>query len=90
VTTFYFLAFIASVLVVGSAIGLALFVLLAEQVHRRGVLDGQRQAERAHGYPASAPLPRRWLLVDRKPPPADPLVLRVMPQAAPRVLDHMP
>ena len=54
----------------GPFVGLALFLLLGEGAHRRGVLAGQAQAELAHGW-HPAPVERRrgddlWARVDRQ------------------------
>jgi hypothetical protein len=53
-------------------VGTVLHLLLAQSTYRRGVLDGQRQAELVHGLPPTLvdvrrPGHDRWALLDRPP-----------------------
>lgn len=62
---------IAGVWLVGSGVGVGLFLLFARRIYGRGVLAGQVQAELAHGWPvAEVPVRRRgdesWAHVDRQ------------------------
>lgn len=63
--------FTVGALSAGPFVGLALFLLLAEGAHRRGVLAGQAQAELAHGWPSHQVPPSRrgdesWACVDKQ------------------------
>lgn len=85
-TAGYVLALAVGSLLIGLGAGALMFFLLRARIYGRGVLAGQAQAERSHGWVPAHPEGYGTGLERRRSPDRQ-FVHGVAPAAVPRVLD---